>query len=279
MEHSTGTLKGHAGLDLFYQAWRPGAAPKAVLAIVHGHGEHGGRYMNVVNGLVPRGYAVYALDLRGHGRSGGKRGHIEAWEQWREDLGAFLNGVREREPGRPLFVMGHSLGSLVVLDHVLHQPDSLCGVIVSGTLLSQPGVSPLLFTLSRVMSKVWPSFSVQSGLDAAALSRDPAVVQAYRDDPLVHSMGSARLGTELTATRQWVMARAGEWRVPLLMLHGDSDALVPIEPGRVFFERITCPDKERREYASGFHEPHNDVCYEQVVADIAGWLDRHLPSA
>lgn len=276
MEHWHSTFEGTGGLQLFVQRWRPEGGSRATLAIVHGFGEHSGRYANVVEYLVPKGYTVYGYDLRGHGRSPGQRGYINRWEEFREDTRAFLALVTREEPDRPLFLMGHSLGGLIVLDYAIRYPEGLRGVIASGPALAQTTASPLLMLLSRVLSRLWPRFSLDTHLDATAISRDPAVVEAYRNDPLVHSLGTARLGTEMTATMDWVNAHAANLRVPLLILHGGADRLVPADASRAFFEQVALEDKERHEYEGGYHEPHNDLGKEQALADLEAWLERHL---
>jgi len=276
MDHREGTFEGAGGTALYYQCWHPGGEPRGVLVIVHGFGEHSGRYANVVNRLVPRGYAVYAFDHRGHGRSPGQRGYVNRWEEFREDVRAFLDLVRGQEPGRPLFLMGHSLGGLIVLEYGLRHPQGLRGLVASGPALAQVGVSPLLLLLSRLLSRVWPRFAMDTKLDATAISRDQAVVEAYVNDPLVHSMGTARLGAEMNAAMEWVNAHAADLQVPLLILHGSADRLVPPEASRAFFERVALADKERIEYQGFYHEPHNDVGWEQAVADLEAWLERHL---
>ncbi|HHS96518.1 MAG TPA: alpha/beta hydrolase [Chloroflexi bacterium] len=276
MEHAEGTFQGFDGLELYYQRWQPEGQPRGVLAIVHGFGEHSGRYANVVRWLVPKGYAVYAFDLRGHGRSPGQRSYINRWAEYREDVRAFLGLVREQEPGRPLFLMGHSMGGLIVLDYALHYPEGLQGVIASGPALAQTGVSPFLMAVGRFLSRVWPRFTLDTQLDAAAISRDPAVVEAYVNDPLVHSTGTARLGAEMTETMRWVNEHAADLRVPLLILHGGADRLVPPEASRAFFERVALEDKTRYEYEGYYHEPHNDVGWERPLADLEAWLEAHL---
>ncbi|HEY74831.1 MAG TPA: alpha/beta hydrolase [Thermoflexia bacterium] len=276
MNHSEGTFQGYGGLELYYQRWRPEGEPKAVLVIVHGFGEHSGRYGNVVDWLVPKGYAVYGFDLRGHGRSPGQRGYIHRWAEYREDVRAFLTFVQEQEPGRPLFLMGHSMGGLIVLDYALHHPEGLQGVIGSGPALAQTGVSPFLVALGRLFSRFWPRFGLDTKLDATAISRDPAVVDAYVNDPLVHSVATARLGAEMTETMEWVNAHAADLRVPLLILHGGADRLVPPEASRAFLERVALEDKTYHEYEGYYHEPHNEVGWERPLADLEAWLEDHL---
>lgn len=276
MQHSEGTFRGAGDIDLYYQRWLPDTTPRAALAVVHGFGEHSGRYMNVVHRLVPAGFAIYACDLRGHGRSPGQRGYINAWSEYRDDLGAFLRLVAQQEPGRPLFLMGHSMGGLIALEYAEQHPEGLRGVIASGPLLGQPGVSPVRLALAQILSRIWPRFSIATGLDAAAISRDPAVVTAYRTDPLVHDKGTARLGTELGAAQARTLAGAGSFRLPLLIIHGGADRLSPPDASRVFFERVAGPDKERDVIEGGYHEPHNDTSREQALDILQRWLERHL---
>ena len=276
VKHDEGKFTGAKSTELFYQRWKPADAPRAVIAIVHGFGEHSGRYPNVVNHFVPRGYAIYGFDHRGHGRSPGKRGHINAWSEFRDDVRAFLQLVAAQEPNRPLFLLGHSLGGLIALEYVLRDPTGLRGVIASSPLLAQAGLSPVVITLAKVLSRVAPTTAVKTGLDASTISRDPAVVKAYKEDPLVHSVGTPRLSTEITAAQNWTNAHAGDLKLPLLLIVGSEDKLVPPEGGRKFFDAVTFADKQKLDYPGAYHETHNDVIAPQVMADVERWLGAHL---
>jgi len=276
MEHQEGTFEGQGGTQLYYQHWRPEAEPRAVLAVVHGYGEHSGRYGNVVDWFVPRGYALLALDMRGHGRSPGQRGYIESFAQVREDVRAFLDTVHEQEPERPVFLIGHSQGGLTVLNYVLYDPSGLAGVVASGPLLSQLPLSPLLLQVSRLLSKAWPTLGLNVGVDAEALSHDQQVVEAYVNDPLVHGKGTPRLGTELTAAIEWTRAHAADMALPCLIVHGGADRLCAPEASRIFYEHIAYADKERIEYEGYYHELFNEVGKEKVLADVEAWLEKHL---
>lgn len=276
MDHLEATLQIGPGQDLYYQRWRPENDPKAVLVIVHGFGEHSGRYPNIVDTLVPEGYAVYSCDNRGHGKSFGERGHIDRWEDFRSDVFSFIKLVEEKEPDIPLFLMGHSLGGLIALEYILRVPDGVEGVIASGPALTQGSVNPLLLVVSKIMSRLMPTLSLDTKLEGLNVSRDPEVVNTYLNDPLVHSMASARFGTEMASAAKWVRRHPQELKVPILIVHGGADKLVDPKSSRDFFEGIKLEDKTRIEYEGYFHEPHNDLGWEKPVSDILKWLEDHL---
>jgi len=280
MQHEEGRFAGAGGLELYYQWWCPEAEPRASVALVHGVGEHGNRYANLVGPLVDDGCAVYSYDQRGHGRSPGPRVHIDRWAEYRDDLGAFLRLVGERAPGRPLVVYGHSMGSLVVLDYLLERssgdrPSGLTAAVVSGVPLEPAGVgSPLLIAVARLLSGVRPRQSLDLGLDAAALSRDPAVVAAYRADPLVTSRATARWGAESLDAVRRVKAGMSRIDVPLLVLHGEADRVNLVGGARALAEASTRADTTLMVYPGVHHEPHNDLDHEAVIADVREWVGR-----
>jgi alpha-beta hydrolase superfamily lysophospholipase len=277
MEHSEGTFRGMDGLDLYYQCWRPDGKAKAVLAIVHGVREHSGRYTNVVDYLTARGYVVYALDQRGHGRSPGQRGHINAWEEYRGDAKAFLAMIGQQEPDLPVFLLGHSMGALIALDYLLAHPEGLRGAIISGAPLQPIGAAkPYQIVVARFLSRIRPRLSMTSPFSGAAVSRDPEVVRAYDTDPLVFNKTSVRWGMEFLATIERVESRAAEVKIPILMIHGGADPIVSADGSRNLFEKLGSPDKELKIYPGSYHEPHNDLDREQVLTDMERWLDRHL---
>lgn len=277
MEHKEGTFQGVGSLDLYCQSWRPEKAPRAALAIIHGFGEHSGRYMNVVSPFIPQGFAIYGFDLRGHGRSPGQRGHINSWDEYRGDVKIFLQIISQQEPHLPVFLWGHSMGALIALDYLLHAPAGLCGAIISGAPLDPVGVAkPFLVLIARVLSRVWPRFSLSLGLDTKALSRNTEVVKAYEADPLVHGKTTVRWGTEILQTIEWVKAHAAEVHIPLILIHGGADPLNSPNGTRSFFEKVTFADKEMEIYPGSYHEVHNDLDHAQVMKDVAEWLERHI---
>jgi alpha-beta hydrolase superfamily lysophospholipase len=277
MNHEEGFFHRSGGLELFYQRWQPDVEPRAIIVIVHGVAEHCGRYMNLVNSLLTGGYEVWGYDQRGHGHSPGQRVYINRWGEYREDLKAFLDLVGKQEPGMPIFLYAHSMGALVALDYLLHYSEGLQGAIISGAPIEPAGVAkPSLVVLARLLTRIWPRLSVNLGLDTRALSRDPVVVKAYETDPLVSHRVTIRWGTESLDTVAWVKAHASEICLPILLVHGEADQLNLARGSRDFYEAITYADKTLRTYPGSYHEPHNDLGFGQVVADVTEWLDQHL---
>ncbi|MEM7063681.1 MAG: lysophospholipase [Cyanobacteria bacterium P01_B01_bin.77] len=269
-------FSGTQGLSLFYQAWYPPGVAKAVVALVHGFGEHCDRYSTVTTALTQAGYAVFGFDNQGHGRSEGQRGHINRWQDYRDNVSAFLAQVRHHEPTLPLFVLGHSLGGLIVLDFVLAAPQELAGIIISGPPIRPTGIAkPYLVAIARILSGVWPRFSMDVGAGAETLSRDPAVVNQTQDDPLTHSMATVRWGTECLVAIANVRRNIHQLQVPILLVHGSADKVNDVQGSQEIFERITV-DKTLKIYPGSYHEPHNDLDRNQVMNDLVQWLNEHL---
>jgi alpha-beta hydrolase superfamily lysophospholipase len=266
------------GLELFYRAWRPAEDTRASIVIVHGLGEHGGRYDRLVDALLARGFATSAMDHRGFGRSPGRRGHVSSWAEYRTDLGSFLDLARQADPEVPLFLCGHSMGALIALDYVLEAPGgSLRGLILSGVPLEPVGVAkPWLVLVAKALSRILPRTALRSGVDARALSRDPEVVRAYDEDPLVHGRATARWGMEALAAIERAKGRLPELRLPLLLIHGGDDTLNSPEGSRLIADRAGSVDATLRIYGGVLHEPHNDLGWEAAVRDVADWIEARL---
>ncbi|MCA9960272.1 MAG: lysophospholipase, partial [Anaerolineales bacterium] len=215
---------------------------------------------------------------RGHGRSPDRQcAHVNDWGEYRADVQAFLDLVHEREPGLPLFLFGHSMGGLITLNYVLHQPEGLQGVVASAPALVPPQASLPLRLAAQALARLSPQTQLDNGLDVTGLARDTAVITAYQKDPLVHGKVSARWVAEFQKTIAWTLAHAEAFKPPLLIYHGDADRLVPIGGGQQFFEKVQQPDKKYIMYPGGYHEGHNDTHQEQVLADLQNWLVAHLP--
>ncbi|MGB3293230.1 MAG: lysophospholipase [Phormidesmis sp.] len=306
---SQGTFSGSNSLQLFYRSWYPKAADRAaltaesahpaadspqnstvkgVLVLVHGLGEHSGRYCAVVEALTAAGYAVFAFDNQGHGRSEGQRGHINSWQDYRGNAQAFLQRVRQQEPTAPLFLMGHSLGGLIVLDYVLrcaHAP-AFKALNVHGIIVSAPPIQPVSSTastarilLARLLSGIFPRLTLNMGLDKSGLSRSREMTEHLAEDPLVHPYVTLRWGSETLDTIDWVKAHIAQLKLPILITHGEDDPIMAPAGSCEIYQQIQTADKTLTLYPGSYHEPHNDLDAEVVVSDLVNWLDRCLRSA
>lgn len=276
MQHHEGTFNGAHGFNLYYQSWHPVEPAKAVLGIVHGLGSHSGWFGCIANDLVAQGYAVYGLDLRGHGRSPGQRGYIGQWTEFREDFGNFWQLMTTQHPHVPCFTLGHSLGAVIILDYVLHYPETRPGIITMAPTLKPIGVPPIRLAIGQVLSRTLPRFTLNTGIPEKAGSRDLDIVATYTNDPLRHTKGTARLVTEYFKTTAWIQANLDRLQSPILILHGSHDFVSLPDTSRVLFEQIPVADKEYREYVGAYHDLHNDINAQQVSIDIANWLERHV---
>ncbi|MSP12265.1 MAG: alpha/beta hydrolase [Chloroflexi bacterium] len=266
------------GTELYFQSWRPDQ-PRAVIMVVHGYAEHSGRYTHPVEYLVPRGYAIYALDLRGHGKSAGERAYIADFGQYLQDLVAFQSQVARREPHQKLFLLGHSMGGLIAVLYAAEHQDELAGLILSGPGLSlSQNTSPMLISLSGLVSRLAPHLALVP-LDASAISRDRTVVDAYRSDPLVYNgKVKVRMGTEMLNATKRVPGISSRLRLPLLILHGSADRLADPTGSQALYEQVSSQDKTLRVYPELYHEVFNELGpdRQQVLTDLATWLDAHV---
>jgi alpha-beta hydrolase superfamily lysophospholipase len=269
-------LFGAGGLPLFARLWKPSVPAIALVVIVHGHGEHSGRYAHVAQALSERGLAVSALDMRGHGHSEGPRGFVRLWEEYRTDIRQLIEHLRDDFDQIPHFLYGHSLGATACLDYAIRDPEDIRGLIASAPALAKPNIPAYLFTISKLLSWIYPKFSLATQLDQTALSRDPEVVKAYREDPLVHGIGTARLGIELLQTVEFIVANASRLEMPLLLIHGAQDRLVNPVDTRRLFDIAEAMDKTLVEIPDGFHEPHNDLDKAMVIKTVGDWIEARL---
>ena len=258
MQHQEGFFKSVRGADICHQCWLPEGEPGAVLLIVHGLAEHCGRYTNLVDHFVPLGYAVYGVDHIGHGRSDGTRVYVKRFEDFIDVLRTYLVMVSDWQPGRPVFMVGHSLGALIGAVFLLDHQADLAGAIFSGPLVKVPdSISPMTVLLSRFLSVLLPKLGI-AGVDATGVSRDPAVVDAYVNDPLVYrGKTSARLGCEILKAMRRVAAEASRIKPPLLVLQGSEDRLVAPDGAEMLHRAAGSSDKTLRIYNGLHHEVYN----------------------
>jgi acylglycerol lipase len=272
-----GRFSASDGTELYERWWLPERAAKATIVIIHGLGEHIGRYDRLALDLNARGYAIFGYDHRGHGRSGGTRGYIDSFAQLVQDATTFLGHVRSRRPPEPVFLYSQSMGGTIVTTWAIaHPPD------VRGVLLASPGLkvaegfSPLLISVGRVVAKVFPKLPTQK-FPSRYLSRDPAVVRAYDADPLVYHGGvRARTGTEILDAIQRVNERMEKMTLPFLVFHGTDDKLTDCEGSRELHARATSTDKTLHLYDGLYHETVNEPARDKVLADILSWLDARV---
>jgi alpha-beta hydrolase superfamily lysophospholipase len=260
------------GLRLYGRGWRPDGTPKAVICLVHGLGEHSGRYRHVADHLTRRGSALLAVDLRGHGRSEGRRGHTPGYETLMEDISHLLSEAGKRFDGIPLFLYGHSMGGNLVINYAIRRNPRLRGVIASAPLLRTAFDPPRWKTiLGEIMRIAWPTMSTSNGLPTRYLSRDPAVVSDYDGDPLVHDRVTVSF-LDIRRAGLWALERAGDFPLPLLLMHGGEDRITSSQASIEF--AAEAGDVCTLKIWDGFyHEVHNEPGKEKVLACISEWLD------
>ncbi|MFI5894529.1 lysophospholipase [Actinoplanes sp. NPDC051513] len=259
----------------YWQSWS-GEAPVGLVIVVHGVHEHSGRYRPVAERLVAAGYDVHAVDHPGHGRSPGKRGNITSMAAAVDGVDALTRLAAQSVPGVPVFVYGHSLGGLIALQYLTGQPaDRVRGGVISAPALDTSAATTAQKRLAPLVSALLPNLGMLA-LDLDTISRDPEVVRAYRDDPLNHlGKMTARTGTELMLTATAMPSRLAGLTLPLFVLHGGADRLVPPAAGALVREHAGSPDLTLKIYEGLYHEPHNEPERDQVLADIVSWLDAH----
>jgi alpha-beta hydrolase superfamily lysophospholipase len=279
MNHIQGSFTTRDGLSLFDQAWLPDGEPRCGLIILHGVCEHSGRYHNLVETLVPQGVAVLSFDLRGHGRSPGRRVYIDNWQEYLDDIHSFIAIIRQGHPNLPLFLYGHSLGSVLAMDYLQDHSLDWQGAVLSALPMSSiEAASPFMVALARFLSGFWPTFTLKSQVKTKDLARDAAVVQAYENDPLVFQVMTVRWGTEYMKELKNASTVATKINLPLLVIQGKDDRLCEPDAAQACYDKFSSQDKTFKLYPDRFHEVHNDFGWEEVVQDIGGWLEGHLQS-
>ncbi len=277
MKHEQGKFRGARNAEIFQQSWLPEGEVKAVLLVVHGLGEHSGRYMNVVNHFVPLGYAVYGLDHFGHGQSEGARVFVERFVDFTDTVKMYFDQIRAWQPGKPIFLVGHSMGGLIGCAYLLDHQEGLTGAVISAPAIKiADDISPATMVAGRLFSAIAPKLGIMA-LDATAICSDPAVVQAYLDDPLVYNGKiTARLAAEMLGAMQRVTREVSTIRLPLLIVQGTADRLVDPGGAKMLFEQAAAKDKTLKTYDGFYHEVFNEPGRAQVLGDVQVWLEKQL---
>ncbi len=261
MLHQEAYFKGYRNYNIYFQYWLPEGHPKAILLVAHGFAEHSGRYSNVVNYFVPRGYAVYALDHRGHGKSDGERVQVDDFHDYIIDLKTFFDIVRQKNPATKIFLIGHSMGSVISLCYCLEYQSELAGLVTSGGGLTRASDPP-----------IQPPPPGQP-LPVATLSRDPSVIAAYVNDPLVYH-GPVPVNHAMRNRMRELAAQVPNIHLPVLIMAGAGGEDGP--RSKVLFDLIGAKDKTFKPYAGLLHEIFNEPEYPQVMADMEDWLKNHI---
>lgn len=277
MKNTEYKWKAFDGLDLYGQSWEPsGRAAKAVICLVHGVGEHSSRYAHVAEAFGKEGYATVSMDLRGHGRSGGIRGHIDSADDFPKDIDLLIEKAGELFPGLPKILYGHSLGGILVLYYGLKRnPD------VKGVVATSPGLhnaveeQPVKIAAARVLGSLLPRTTMPSGLDTKAISRDEKVVADYLKDPLVHDKLSLGFGKIMLGVTAWTLANAGQFPRPLLLLHGKADTIAyptsSTDVADALKDKCTIVL-----WDDAYHELHNEPEKAEVFKTITIWMDARI---
>lgn len=279
-QHSTGYLRSESGLPIFYSRWRPEGQPRGVVLILHGLGEHSGRYRHLVGALHQAGYLVYAHDHQGFGRSGGARCYVQGFHDYLSDVTQVLSMARRDNPGLPFCLYGHSMGGLIGLLYLMEAPGAADLAVIASPSIRSHDLSPLNRILKRILElthRVRPQLTFRQRGTLDILSRDWEEVQIAMGDSLGVPLRSARWVVEFFETMQKVSDRANEIRLPVLMMQGLADAVVVPSATQEFFAQIGSEDKSLRLFEGYYHELHNDLGRERPIGAVLDWLNDRCP--
>ena len=268
-----GYFSARDGLRLFWHTAKA-QSPAAHVAVVHGYAEHLGRHAEVTRALADAGYTVHLLDCRGHGQSGGKRAHADNFDQYLSDLELFLARVKEQARGLPVFLVGHSHGGLIAARYLLDKPEAVRGVVLSSPYFRLKLEVPALKILAgKLMARIFPSLPMRNDLKAEQLTRDVAIQNATKADPLYQQIATPGWFTASNGAQETVLRRATEFVTPFLLLFGGADPIADPAAGREFFEAATSKDKQHKQYDGLLHELFHEPERDLVFKDVIGWLD------
>jgi alpha-beta hydrolase superfamily lysophospholipase len=270
------TFDGAGGVAIFFRAWRPTDGARAVVVICHGVNSHGGQYLWAAEQLVAAGYAVYAIDLRGRGKSGGERFYIDHVSDYVVDLAALIRLAKSREPGLPVFLLGHSAGGVVSCTYALDQQAELAGLICESFAFRVPAPGVVL-ALIKGLSRIAPRLPVLK-LKNKDFSRDPRAVEALERDPLTaNEVQPAKTVAALVRADERLEREFHRITLPVFILHGTVDKATVPSGSKLFYARAGSKDKTLKMYEGHFHDLLNDLGKDEVMSDILGWIDQRLP--
>jgi len=268
--------KTNEGEKMFSQKWLTDGQTKAVVVLVHGLGEHIGRYNHVAKFLNQNQISVYGFDHRGHGKSSGKRGHIGSNQFFMSDIDHMIAEAKKENPEIPIFIYGHSLGGNMVLYYALSKKPAIKGVIATspGLGTGEP-VPPAKLLAAKILKTLVPAMTMDNGLDVNNLSHNPQVIKDYQEDPLVHPMISAKLATLMFSNGDWIIENASKFNLPLLLLQGEKDHIVSLEKTKLFAEKVPASLITFKIFPGLYHEMHNEYEQDQVLSYILEWINQH----
>ena len=273
-----GTFLTGDGLKLYYQTWSSQASPpKAALVVLHGLKDHSSRYTDLAARLTSRGFHVFAFDLRGHGRSEGRRVYVRRFSDYVDDLSLFLSLARQQNPDVPVFLFGHSMGGTISTRLVMTAAPGVRGVVLSAAA-TKPGadINPLLLRVVKFMGAVLPRFPIMN-LPNALFSRDPAVVKAMATDPYIYQKkGPARTAAEFLGAMQQIQKEPTKVDMPLLILHGTADRLTNPDGSRALYQNAGSKDKTLKLYPGLYHDLVHEPEKERIMGDIQEWLEARI---
>ncbi len=278
METKEWKWKTNDGLQIYSKAWLPAGKPRAVVCLLHGVGEHIGRYDGTAQALTTGGYLLAGFDQRGFGKSEGQLGHASSAEKYFGDIDRFLGEVAGNFDGLPIFLYGHSMGAIEALAYVPLRKPALAGVIAT-----DPGLKNALeeqkvkVALAKVLGSLLPAITLENGVDPQTLSRDPQVAIDYVNDPLVHTKVTTGWGKSMLDMVRLVYAGASRFPLPLLLMHGKEDRLAYPNSSQIYAD-MAPKDRLTLVMWEGYrHELHNEVGKEAVFKVMLEWMDKHLP--
>ncbi|HKY05949.1 MAG TPA: lysophospholipase [Blastocatellia bacterium] len=260
-----------------YVRRREATQVRAEAVLVHGLGEHCGRYGPLTDHLIDRGYRVTAYDHRGHGKSEGLKGHVNRFTDYEDDLDRIVAHVRASAGERPLFLIGHSMGGLISLRYLARKAQGVAAAVVSAPAIQTVVKAPKpMVMVARIGSRLFPRMRVDNGLDPAVLSRDQEVGRRYGADPLVNRLVSFRWFTEMTRAMREVREMGPAITLPLLMMHGTGDKIVNFDASRRLFDRVRSHDKEFIDYPGYYHELFNEPEKAEIYRKVTDWIDARM---
>ncbi len=256
--------------------WSPPGKPKAMILLIHGLSDHAGRYHHLGTYFADSAYLLIIVDLRGHGRSFGKRGHFPSYKRNMDDISLFINEAKMRHPALPLVLYGHSMGGNLVLNYLIRQKPDVVGAVVTSPWLRLASKPPLFrILMAKLVNKVFPSLTQADGINPSFLSHDEEVASLYIADDLVHSRISVRTFVEISNAGEYALANASKLECPLLLMQGTDDSLTSFSASREFSGKVTAVHTFKA-WDGLFHELHNEIGKETVLCFIREWINSRI---